>query len=62
MFFTSKCSVVKELKVAQMGITTLLKANGASLDKYLVFGEQSNHVDVAQVFSQRRDDFFKIID
>jgi len=41
-----------------MRLTTLLGANGASLDKCLVLGEQSNCVDMAQVFSQRRDDDF----
>jgi hypothetical protein len=62
MSFTSKCYVVKELKDAQMGLTTLLGSNGASLDKCLVLGEQSNHVNMAQVFNQRHDNFFKIID
>jgi hypothetical protein len=40
MSFTSKCYVVKESKDAQMGLTTLLGANGVSLDKCLVLGEQ----------------------
>jgi hypothetical protein len=41
-----------------MGLTTLVGANSASLDKCLVLGEQSNRVDMPQVFSQRWDDDF----
>jgi hypothetical protein len=62
MSFTFKCYVIKELKDAQMVLITLLGVNCASLDKCLVLGEQSNRVDMAQVFNQRHDKIFKIID